>query len=177
MIQALSQMMRYTMERKRDMVKIQEELDYIDHFLMFYKVRFPLLFTYEIKCPDELLDCKMPKFILQPVVENCIKHAFDRTKTGGQIEIKVRSEQNDIVFTVWDNGKGIEPERLLQVQNKLDQEQYEGGIGVVNTNARIRLIYGQDYGICIESEVQKYTCVTLRIRMSAEPGQEGKENV
>lgn len=163
MIQALSQMMRYTMERKMDMVKIQEELDYIDHFLMFYKVRFPLLFTYEIKCPDELLDCRMPKFILQPVVENCIKHAFDRTKTGGQIEIKVQSAQNDIIFTVWDNGRGIEPKRLAQVQNKLDQERYEGGIGVVNTNARIRLIYGEEYGIRIESEAQKYTRVILRI--------------
>ena len=163
MIQALSQMMRYTMERKMDMVKIQEELDYIDHFLMFYKVRFPMLFTYEIKCPEELLACRMPKFILQPVVENCIKHAFDRTKTGGQIEIKVQSEQDDIIFTVWDNGRGIEPERLTQVQNKLDQERYEGGIGVVNTNARIRLVYGPEYGIRIESEPQKYTRVTLRI--------------
>lgn len=164
MIQALSQMMRYTMERKQDKVKIREELDYVRNYLMFYKVRFPKLFVYEIDCPEELLECRTLKFILQPIVENCLKHAFDRQKTGGIIKISIQLQEEDLVFQVYDNGRGMEEKRLREVTERLEQESYDGGIGIVNTNARIRLTYGENYKICIESRENEFTRVTVRIR-------------
>lgn len=164
MIQALSQMMRYTMEHRQEMVKISEELDYVGNYLMFYKVRFPQLFDYEIHCPDELLACRTIKFVLQPIVENCLKHAFDRKKTGGIIRITIWREDQDLLFEVYDNGKGIGERRLREVTERLEAERYDGGIGVVNTNARIRLTCGAGYGIRMESREKEFTKVTIRVK-------------
>lgn len=164
MIQALSKMMRYTMERKRDRVKIEEELQYIRNYLMFYKERFGSLFTYEIQCGEELLEYKTIKFILQPVVENCFKHGFKDLKAGGRICINVKSRGNDIVFTVWDNGRGIKQQRLAEVREELNGNITENGIGIVNTNSRLKLVYGISYGITLESEEGEFTLVTICIK-------------
>ena len=170
MIQALSQMMRYAMERGRDMVRIQEELTYIEHYLMFYQARFPNLCTCRIDCPEELLPEKMPKFILQPVVENCIRHGFDRVKGGGLIRIRIYRERNDIEFTIADNGSGIDEATLSMIRRRLSSEVAGSSIGIVNTNARIRLIYGEAYGLEIESMEGEGTTVTLRIAAGEENG-------
>lgn len=164
MIQALSKMMRYTMERKRDRVEIREELQYIQNYLMFYKERFGNLFTYEIESEEELLEYKTIKFILQPVVENCFKHGFKDRKSGGRILIHVKSSGDDIIFTVWDNGRGIGQERLAKVREQLDGNITESGIGIVNTNSRLKLVYGIAYGITVESTEGAFTRVTIRIR-------------
>lgn len=163
MIQALSRMMRYTMERRRDKVFLREELEYINYYLLFYKKRFSEMFVYEIECEPELLSLTTLKFILQPVVENCFKHAF-KNKSGGKLSVNVKKEENDILFTVWDNGCGINVETLSALRRKLDGEIGESGIGIVNTNARLRLTYGDAYGITIESKEWEYTKVTLRIK-------------
>ncbi len=165
MIQALSQMMRYTMERKVDKVRISEELAYIQNYLMFYKTRFPKLFEYEIDCPKECENYYIIKFILQPVVENCFKHAFDRQKSGGLLKITIRPAGEDLVLEVYDNGRGMTLERLEEISKRLTNDKYDGGIGVVNTNARIRLCYGDNYGITFKSEIDQFTCVTLRVRI------------
>lgn len=164
MIQALSKMMRYTMERKRDKVKIQEELQYIQGYLMFYKERFGNLFTYEIHCEEKFLEYKTIKFILQPVVENCFKHGFKDIRSGGRISIDVAGSKDDVMFTVWDNGRGITKERLQEIQGQLSGSITENGIGIVNTNARLRLVYGPLYGIKAESTEGEYTRITIRIK-------------
>lgn len=168
MIQALSAMLRYTMERKRDRVAIFNEIEYIENYLMFYKIRFPRLFEYTVECPEEILKCKTIKFILQPVVENCFKHAFKDRKSGGLIRITALQEGTDIVFTVTDNGCGMEEERLLEMKRKLEQSSAEGGIGILNTNTRLRLMYGSDYGLNMESRAGEYTRVIVRIRKEEE---------
>lgn len=164
MIQALSMMMRYSMERKRDRVYVRAELDYIRNYFMFYKERFPELFVYEVNGEEAAAEYRMIKFILQPVIENCFKHAFKNRKNGGVIKIDIREAEEDLIFEVWDNGCGIPENALKQIQQKLDGASYEGGIGIVNTNARIRLVYGSQYGIRMESELNEYTKVTLRIK-------------
>lgn len=162
MIQALSRMMRYTMERKRERVSLQEELAYTDDYLMFYKKRFSNMFTYEITCDPELAGCLTCKFILQPVVENCFKHAL-KNRTGGVIAICVRREEKDILISVRDNGCGMNGEALSALRRRLSGQAEAGGIGIVNTNSRLRLNYGEAYGIAIDSRESEYTEVTLRI--------------
>lgn len=162
MIQALSRMMRYTMERKRVRVPLKEELEYTDDYLMFYKKRFSRMFTYEISCDQKLAACLTCKFILQPVVENCFKHAL-KNRTGGVIAIRVRQEENDILISVRDNGCGMSSEALAVLRGRLGGQAEAGGIGIVNTNSRLRLTYGESYGITIDSREGEYTEVTLRI--------------
>ena len=162
MIQALSRMMRYTMERKRERVPLKEELDYIDDYLMFYKKRFTQMFSYEIICDPKLTDCLTCKFILQPVVENCFKHGL-KNQTGGMIVIRVWEEEKDILISVRDNGCGIGKETYVSLCSRLNGQAEAGGIGIINTNSRLRLTYGEDYGITIDSMESEYTEVTLRI--------------
>jgi len=164
MIQVLSNMMRYTMERKREKVEIREELEYIHNYLLFYKARFPQMFTYQVDCEQELFTCMTLKFILQPVVENCFKHAFKDTKTGGIIHIKIAKIEKDVAFTVWDNGHGIDQGRLELLRERLHYSIEEAGIGIINTNARIRLVYGYPYCLSVSSQEGKYTQVAIRIK-------------
>ena len=164
MIQALSQMMRYSMEGKRDMVQAWEELSYIENYLMFYHERFPSLFRHEISCPEEIRTQLMPKFILQPIVENCLRHGFERGKEGGLLTITMREEGEDLLFTVADNGVGMEEETLASLRERLSSPNLPGGIGIVNTHERIRLLYGEGYGLSIDSQREVGTTVCLRIR-------------
>ncbi len=164
MIQALSRMMRYTMDRKKDKVRISDEFDYIRDYLMFYKERFPRLFVCEISGEARVSRYRVLKFILQPVVENCFKHAFKDRKTGGIIRITADETGDDLIFEVWDNGCGMPPERLDQIRQKLEGALDESGIGIVNTNARIRLVYGEQYGIRVQSQEGEYTKVILKIK-------------
>lgn len=162
MIQALSRMMRYTMERKRERVPLGEELAYTDDYLMFYKKRFSSMFTYEIICDPELSDCLTCKFILQPVVENCFKHAL-KNRTGGVIAIRAEKSGSDIVISVRDNGCGMSGETLAMLRSRMNGQADAGGIGIANTNSRLRLTYGEAYGITIDSREAEYTEVMLRI--------------
>lgn len=164
MIQALSNMMRYTMERKREKVLIKQELEYIRDYLMFYKERFPELFTYTVNCEPGVEQYETIKFILQPVFENCFKHGFKSMKKGGLIAIHIFKDANDIYFKVRDNGSGIETSKLAEIREALQGEADGSGIGIVNTNARLRLVYGPSYGITFESEKGSYTEVTIRIK-------------
>lgn len=168
MIQKLSGMMRYTMERKREKVKIAEEIAYAQNYLMFYKERFEQMFTYEIQCDPDILECSTIKFILQPVLENCFKHGLKDVRSGGRISVVIKGVGDEIVFYVWDNGCGMTPEKLQETKKSLSGSITENGIGIVNTNARLRLVYGPSYGIDFESEEGVYTKVTIRIRRERE---------
>lgn len=164
MIQALSMMMRYTMERKHEKVKIEREIEYIQNYLMFYKVRLSKVFDYEIEYPKEIAQYTTLKFILQPVVENCFKHGFKNKKSGGLIKISIVEQEGDIIFRVWDNGSGMGTKQLSQIRKRLDGELDEGGIGIVNTNQRLHLKYGFQYGLTIDSVEDEYTEVIIKIK-------------
>lgn len=164
MIQALGNMMRYTMERKREYVTVQEEIRYIQEYLMFYKERFPNLFTYELIFDPELESYEMIKFILQPIVENCFKHGLKEKRTGGIIRIQIQKVDEDLIFQIWDNGRGIPAKRLTEIQERFNGKEVETGIGLINTNSRLRLVYGETYGISFRSEEQKFTEVTVKIK-------------
>lgn len=164
MILALSGMLRYSMERTRDKVSLHDEVEYIKAYLMFYSTRFPQLFTYDITCSEELLTYRTIKFILQPVVENCFKHGFKNKKSGGIIQITIKAVQQGIQLAITDNGHGINPDALAQIRRCLEGRDTDEHIGLVNTNMRIRLAYGPDYGLEIDSAEGESTRVILRIK-------------
>ena len=167
MIQKLSEMLRYTMERKRDKVTIREEVAYIENYLDFYKERFENRFKYKIEYEKDVLEYPTIKFILQPVVENCFKHGFKNITSGGIIEISIWKEEEFICFSVYDNGAGITPEKLNKLQTELKSDS-AAGIGIMNTNNRLKIVYGALCGITFDSEEGKYTNVVIRIRAEGE---------
>lgn len=171
LILALGNMLRYSIERTKDKVYIREEISYIKDYLMFYKVRFPKLFQYHIECGNEILEYKTIKFILQPIVENCFKHGFGNRKEGGDITITVEEISSGIRFSVTDNGKGISQDKIEELNRQKENFDTDHHIGIINTAMRIRLVYGPEYGLRIESQEGQYTKVVLEI------GKEGGEGV
>ena len=107
---------------------------------------------------EYLRSLEVPKLFLQPFVENAIVHGFKNYQDSGKIWISAEEEENDILFYVEDNGCGICEEDLKEVLNKERKS-----IGVRNTNKRIRMIYGEKYGVTISSQLEEGTVVTIRL--------------
>lgn len=103
------------------------------------------------------------KYLLQPVIENSIKHGFKDKKMGGQIRLQVIHQSGKIIFEVYDNGNGIDEVRLKEIRDDMKQALRNSGVGIANTDARIKLKYGPQYGITLESSTGHYTRVSIMI--------------
>ncbi len=158
---ALSRLMRYTMSNRDKMVTVQEECIYIDSYLQLYEQRYSHKFAFHIELEEKLKNYPVLKFVMQPVVENCIKHGFKGVKREGNVDICIYREKERIYFLVEDNGKGMSEERLQELMEHLQnvEENKFGSIGLKNTFQRLKLTYGEKAGMKIESEEEKGTKV------------------
>lgn len=145
-------------------IPLKEELALLDDYIAIQSVRYMETFTFESRVPPELLDCRIIKLTLQPLVENAIFHGIEPTGECGTITLSGREEAGDILLFVEDNGMGIPPETLatlLTAERKHDRSAMSG-IGVANVHRRLQLTYGKEYGLAIESVLGEYTRVTVR---------------
>ena len=112
----------------------------------------------------------MPRFVLQPMVENAIKHGCPPGETDIQVELKVEQRDDLMTFILSDNGVGIPPEAAEQIARRLEQgyisSSRRGSVGLYNTNGRIRLLYGEAYGLTFQSEEGKGTRITFAIPLT-----------
>ena len=164
-VTAIANLMRYSMDNRTTQVTVADEIDYIRNYLDIYTRRFIGKFEYRIDVAEEMTGCKVQKMILQPLVENCLKHGLENMKAGGCIQIQGRSEGACCIFEVLDNGKGISLTKAEQLRRELaDSDQsLVDGIGLFNVHQRIRMERGSGYGISeIDSKEGEYTRVVLR---------------
>lgn len=163
----LSDMFRYNIDG-REVVSLQEEITQTENYMSIQKIRFPERFVVEISVDQELLECQILKFILQPIVENSYKYGFKKKQKKDLLRISgYREKSGDILLMIEDNGVGIEEEKVKRINETLAGEdgfETASGIGLRNVNARIRNYYGDDYGIWLESEFGSFTRVYLRVR-------------
>ncbi len=132
--------------------------------IMKYRFDGRLIFNKTID--SQLMQIKIPRLILQPIVENSINHGIGQTTNLGEITINANFVDEDIVIEICDNGKGMQSEKLDALCHKINLETPEnegGSIGLSNVNKRIKLFYGEAYGINIESKMDVYTKVIVRI--------------
>lgn len=162
---ALSRLMRYTMENKDRIVTIKEECGYIESYLNLYQRRYSHKFSYEITLEKDVETLPVLKFIMQPVVENCIKHGFKGLKREGHVKIHVYRDKEKIYFLTEDNGKGIRPKRLEELRKYMENadDQSLHSIGLKNTCRRLKLVYGEEAGITLESTADEYTKICCYI--------------
>lgn len=163
-IVSMSHLLRYTLGNNVETVPVERELQYIKDYLNLFDKKFEgkLRVSYDIS--DKVLAYRMPKLLLQPVVENCILHGFHTNFKSGTIRVTAREEESGLVFVIEDNGTGIEPERLEQIRKSFHEEKTdENSIGLRNMHQRIRMLYAGDYGVFLESVPGKSTTVTVRI--------------
>ncbi len=168
MVTALGALIEASIGKGNPMVPLSKELKYIDHYLLIMKNRYGERLSYESEIDTSLLGQEVPKLILQPLVENAIYHGIDKMRKKGIIKLTIRREDETIYIEVMDNGKGILPEEVEDFNQKFreDRDDYILGdnrksIGLANVNGRVKLFFGKDYGLQIESEYETYTKMKL----------------
>ena len=160
LISSLCDFYRISLSDGNEFITIEHELHHVQSYINIQSIRFKNLFRYTIDCPDELMNYYSLKVILQPLVENAITHGLRPKGQGGLLNISIIEQGKDVVVYVNDNGVGMDESALSEVLsglNNIDLHKY----GLYNVNQRIRLTYGEGYGINIESEPGKGTCVKV----------------
>ncbi|WP_339264891.1 sensor histidine kinase [Paenibacillus sp. FSL K6-1330] len=167
----MSKIFRYSI-KKDNLVWIRDELDSIQAYMNIIAIRYENKFIIDIDVDEGLLEMQTPKMILQPIVENAVYHGLERMDQGGRLQVTGSIDAHgDVCFQITDTGKGMEPEQLASLQAKLSMASPEPApdgqpatsIGLSNIHNRLRLLFGEGYGIAIESQLGHGTTVTVRI--------------
>ncbi len=168
-VRALSQFFRITLSKGRDWITIREEIERTRSYLTIQKMRYRDILDYRIEVDEDILDGTILKLTLQPLVENALYHGIKNKRSGGTIIVRAgRANVDEVLLEVEDDGVGFTSYKLGQIQARLNNDTgeinlQESGFGLENVSKRIRLYYGQKYGLTIRSEYQRGTKVTLVI--------------
>ena len=140
------------------MVILQQEIACISNYFKLIEVRYDSRFSLSVEIPKELWKCRVPHLIIQPVVENAVKHGLRPNKGPGEVVVQAKQNMDFLEITVMDNGVGINKERLEEVQAllksdaRIAEEDIKGmSIGVKNVSDRIKHLYGNEYGLEIDA--------------------------
>lgn len=165
MVVSLSTFFRTVLSRGREFISIREEVQHIRSYLEIQKARYQDILSYEIQVAPELYPYETLKMTLQPLVENALYHGVKNKRSGGVIRISGERDGKLIRFKVEDDGIGMNAEALTHLQEEIRRpcKETDTGFGMANVNERIRMNFGADYGLMIESEEGKGTRVWVTI--------------
>lgn len=167
MVSALSDFFRTTLSKGKDYISVKDEEAHINSYLQIQQFRYRDILTYEIDMDEEVYDCEILKLTLQPLVENALYHGIKGKRGLGHIRVAGCIRDGLLEFTVTDNGIGMKEERLREVRRiitgEMESTKEKGGFGLFNVNERIRLNYGQQYGLRIESSYGEGTCIWVTV--------------
>lgn len=155
----LSNYFRQTLKREEDFAYLKDELEFTKSYISIEEARFGNRLKLIIDIPDKMMTAKVPAFILQPIVENAIKHGILPKPEGGSVYLKASFKDKDILFSVEDTGVGMSNERLNEILTKWP------GIGLKNVNERLKLLYGEDHGLSIKTSLNNGTKISFLISM------------
>ena len=162
MVGALAKLFRISISRGHELISIKDELKHAESYLVIQSFRYKNQFTYKFSVDKSVEDCLCSKITVQPLIENAIYHGIDRMVDEGRIDITVRAGENDDIFIdVEDNGIGMTAEQCKKILQK--ERSDSGGIGVKNVNDRLKIYFGDQYGLSIESEPDEGTKVTVHL--------------
>lgn len=159
MVNALARLFRISISRGHELISIEKEIEHAKSYLKIQNFRYKNQFTYDFEVDDTCLSYLCNKITLQPIIENAIYHGIDRMVDEGRIEIRIFPDHEKIVFEVEDNGVGMTEEQCQEILQKDSGDK--AGIGIKNVNDRIKIYFGEEYGITIRSELDEGTCVTI----------------
>ena len=171
MVQALGNMFRYSIKTQSELVSVSDELKHVSDYVSIQQIRFNNKFTLKVDIPEYMLGLKVLKLILQPLVENALYHGLNYCTTGDQITIIGTVDESYLYLTVSDNGVGMSPEDLSQLQNKMMESssftelghRTKQSIGLKNIHTRIELYYGKGYGLTISSRKNEGTSIQITL--------------
>jgi two-component system sensor histidine kinase YesM len=169
MVIALSKLFRLSINTAGEFVSVEYELEQVKNYLTIQRIRYQDKFRVLFDIPDNLLQMKMLKFILQPLVENAIYHGIELKDGNGVISISAEKKDGILEFCISDDGIGIKPGKLAEIEASLQKESYNSdsensrSYGITNVNNRIRLYFGGSYGLKYKSEVNSGTTVYVAL--------------
>ena len=174
----LSSMFQYNIKGS-DIVPIGQEFKQVNRYMTIQTIRFPGKYEFTQHIPEALYDEPVLKFVLQPLVENSLKHAFPKMRETNQIDLEAYYDGEDIEIRIRDNGIGMNSDIVRELNEELEKmdtktlvANVDRGIGLRNVNARIKNFYGKEYGIKIKSKESEYTVIQIRIHRIAGDKQE-----
>ena len=183
MAELLGDFYRYTISQEENFVSLKEELDNTEVYFQIQRFRFSKKLELEVKVQEDLLSLKVPRILLQPIVENSIVHGLEGRETGGKVGISISRSNQHVYIQVSDDGIGIEEEKLRQINEDLRniRRGFQGGVvgkrdmgnagmgvSLLNIQERIHLLYGREYGLYLQSLENAGTdvCVVLPRELS-----------
>lgn len=167
---SLSDFFRASLNQGKDIVTIKEDIGHVRSYLEIQHVRYQDILDYEINVPEEVYPYLIPKITIQPLVENALYHGIKNKRGKGKISITGERDEDCVYIYVTDNGMGITEERLKVVLNNINNrsESEKTTYGLYNVNERIRLDFGEEYGINIDSEYGEGTTLSIKLPLNIE---------
>lgn len=164
MTTSLIELLRMTISKKNLYIKVGEEIEMVKHYLMLQKLRYGDRFSVKFECDEEVLDYMTIKMVLQPLVENVIFHGIEAGKADNTIIIRGYLKDSSVYMEVEDNGVGMDEKQIWKIlYEESSNEKKYSGIGVKNVNERIKMHFGQEYGLSFKSIPGSFTIATVTI--------------
>lgn len=165
MIALFGKLLRVGLNNSDDRITVREEADFIRMYLETQKIRYQDKFDFRMDIAEEALDKQIVKLILQPIVENAVYHGLEKKLGAGRLRITASCTDEALIFSVADDGVGIAEDELKQLNNRLSHADFSDrrSVGIRNVNERIKLYYGNEYGIVIESKFGQGTTVIIKL--------------
>jgi two-component system, sensor histidine kinase YesM len=163
-VTSLNQLLNASMGKGNDIISIGEELQNLKSYISIQNIKYLKSLDVNFDMDEDILDCKLLRFLMQPLVENAIIHGLAPKQGQGSISIKGYRDHNDIVLMVTDNGVGMNEDEIKELLiGKQESKDSFSGIGLKNVNERIKLTYGNDYGLLIKSQKGMFTTIELKL--------------
>lgn len=166
MIEALSNFFRISLSNGQEFISLSQEIKHVENYLFIQQKRYEDILKFNIEFDKSLSEITVLKLIIQPIVENAIYHGIKAKLSPGYVNIKVVADNEFIYISVCDDGIGIDKETLEELNKSLNVKNENFGYGLYNVNQRIKLVYGENSGVKIESILNKGTTVTIKIPLS-----------
>lgn len=172
MTSSLAKLLRQSISNQNEMVRVEDEVEYTRSYLVIQKMRYKDKLEYDIVVEPKILDFRVAKLILQPLVENAIYHGIKYKEGKGKVLVEGFLRGSELILRITDNGIGMNEQRLAQIFEKRETDRKRNSVGVLNVHERIRLYYGKEYGLTFESVEGMGTKVEIHIPyMEAKTGE------
>ena len=161
MTSALAQLLRNSIGSGKEIITLNEELAHIESYLVIQKMRYREKLRFEMDIDPETRSYRIPRLVLQPLVENAIYHGIKVKEHGGTVRVTSMLDEDQLLITVEDDGAGMTPEQLAHIYDQKESDESSSKIGVYNVNERLQFYFGADFGLKFFSEPEKGTTVML----------------
>lgn len=164
MLDSLIKVLQYAVNNTKEFVKVRDEVEFIHNYIRILNFRYFERFSFIFDIKEDTLEYEMPRFILQPLVENAVLHGFDNNDLNATVKLSIQLKDAELLLCVSDDGRGMPEEKIQEIlHTDKSSKKSLNKIGLYNVNQRICLTYGEEYAVHIDSKVGCFTKVTVRI--------------